>query len=38
MEIRIQSLCNDIADPAGIASFWESPLGWRGTFAPKSPG
>ncbi len=32
MEIRIQSLCIDTADPAGIASFWESALGWRRTF------
>ena len=32
MEIRIQCLCIDTADPAGIASFWESALGWRRTF------
>ncbi|HEX7161447.1 MAG TPA: hypothetical protein VF223_09465 [Trebonia sp.] len=32
MEIRIQCLCIDSADPAGIASFWESALGWRRTF------
>ena len=33
MEIRIQCLCIDSADPARIASFWESALGWRRTFA-----
>ena len=32
MEIRIQCLCIDSADPAGTASFWESALGWRRTF------
>ena len=32
MEIRIQCLCIDTADPARIASFWESALGWRRTF------
>jgi hypothetical protein len=32
MGIRIQCLCIDTADPAGIASFWESALGWRRTF------
>jgi catechol 2,3-dioxygenase-like lactoylglutathione lyase family enzyme len=33
MEIRIQCLCIDSADPARIASFWKSALGWRRTFA-----
>jgi hypothetical protein len=32
MEIRIQCLCIDTADPLSIASFWESALGWRRTF------
>jgi hypothetical protein len=32
MEIRIQCLCIDTADPAGIAGFWESALGWRRTW------
>ena len=32
MEIRIQCLCFDTADPARIASFWQSALGWRRTF------
>ncbi len=31
MNIRIQCLCIDSADPAKIASFWESALGWRRT-------
>jgi predicted enzyme related to lactoylglutathione lyase len=31
VEIRIQCLCIDTADPARIASFWESALGWRRT-------
>ena len=29
MELRIQCLCIDAADPARIASFWEAALGWR---------
>jgi catechol 2,3-dioxygenase-like lactoylglutathione lyase family enzyme len=29
MEKRIQCLCIDTADPARIACFWESALGWR---------
>ena len=33
MELRIQCLCIDATDPARIASFWESALGWRRTFA-----
>jgi hypothetical protein len=32
MAIRIQCLCIDTADPARIAAFWESALGWRRTF------
>src|SRR5271166_3876123 len=31
MEIRIQCLCIDTGDPAKIASFWQSALGWRRT-------
>ena len=32
MPIRVQCLCVDTADPARIASFWESALGWRRTW------
>jgi hypothetical protein len=32
MDIRIQCLCMDTADPARIARFWESALGWRRTW------
>jgi catechol 2,3-dioxygenase-like lactoylglutathione lyase family enzyme len=32
MNIRIQCLCIDTADPARIAAFWQSALGWRCTF------
>ena len=32
MDLRIQCLCIDSADPAKIASFWQSALGWRRTF------
>ena len=32
MEIRIQCLCIDTTDPARIAGFWQSALGWRRTF------
>ena len=32
MDLRIQCLCVDSADPAKIASFWQSALGWRRTF------
>jgi predicted enzyme related to lactoylglutathione lyase len=32
MGIRIQCLCIDAEDPAKIASFWQSALGWRRTF------
>jgi Glyoxalase-like domain len=31
MGIRIQCLCIDSGDPAKIASFWQSALGWRRT-------
>jgi catechol 2,3-dioxygenase-like lactoylglutathione lyase family enzyme len=31
MSIRIQCLCIDTSDPAKIASFWQSALGWRRT-------
>jgi catechol 2,3-dioxygenase-like lactoylglutathione lyase family enzyme len=31
MNIRIQCLCIDAGDPARIASFWQSALGWRRT-------
>ena len=31
MSIRIQCVCVDAADPAGLASFWEAALGWRRT-------
>jgi len=32
MSIRIQCLCVDTTDPAGLAAFWQAALGWRGTF------
>jgi catechol 2,3-dioxygenase-like lactoylglutathione lyase family enzyme len=32
MDIRIQCLCIDTGNPAAIASFWQSALGWRRTF------
>jgi hypothetical protein len=32
MDIRIQCLCIDTTDPSGLATFWESALGWRRTF------
>ncbi len=32
MAIRVQCLCIDTSDPAKIASFWQSALGWRRTF------
>lgn len=32
MTIRVQCLCVDSADPARIAAFWQSALGWRRTF------
>ena len=33
MSLRIQCLCIDAADPAGLADFWQSALGWRRTHA-----
>lgn len=32
MTLRIQCLCIDTADPAGLAAFWESALRWRRTY------
>jgi catechol 2,3-dioxygenase-like lactoylglutathione lyase family enzyme len=32
MELRIQSLCIDTTDPAALARFWQSALGWRRTY------
>ena len=32
MDIRIQCLCIDATDPVGLATFWQSALGWRRTF------
>jgi hypothetical protein len=32
MSIRIQCLCVDTTDPAGLAGFWQAALGWRRTF------
>lgn len=32
MSVRIQSLCIDTTDPAGLAAFWEQALGWRRTY------
>jgi catechol 2,3-dioxygenase-like lactoylglutathione lyase family enzyme len=32
MTLRIQCLCIDTADPARLATFWQSALGWRRTF------
>jgi hypothetical protein len=32
VDIRIQCLCVDSAEPRKIASFWEAALGWRRTF------
>jgi catechol 2,3-dioxygenase-like lactoylglutathione lyase family enzyme len=31
MDLRIQCLCIDTTDPARLASFWQSALGWRRT-------
>jgi predicted enzyme related to lactoylglutathione lyase len=31
MDLRIQCLCVDSADPTRLAGFWESALGWRRT-------
>ncbi|MGI8665399.1 MAG: VOC family protein [Jatrophihabitans sp.] len=32
MDLRIQCLCIDTTDPAGLASFWQAALGWRRTY------
>jgi hypothetical protein len=32
VSVRIQSLCIDTTDPAGLAVFWEQALGWRRTY------
>jgi catechol 2,3-dioxygenase-like lactoylglutathione lyase family enzyme len=32
MRLRIQCLCVDTSDPARLAAFWQSILGWRRTF------
>jgi Glyoxalase-like domain len=32
MDLRIQCLCIDTADPSRLAGFWESALGWRRTY------
>ncbi len=32
MDLRIQCLCIDTTDPAGLSSFWQSALGWRRTY------
>lgn len=31
MTLRVQNLSIDATDPAGVATFWESALGWRRT-------
>ena len=31
MDLRIQCLCIDTADPARLAGFWQAALGWRRT-------
>jgi hypothetical protein len=31
VDLRIQCLCIDTADPAGLAGFWQAALGWRRT-------
>jgi len=32
MTLRIQCVCIDTTDPARLASFWQSALGWRRTY------
>jgi hypothetical protein len=32
VDLRIQCLCIDTTDPARLASFWQSALGWRRTY------
>ena len=31
VDLRIQCLCIDTNDPAGLAGFWQAALGWRRT-------
>lgn len=31
MDLRIQCLCIDAADPSSLAAFWQDALGWRRT-------
>lgn len=33
MALLIQCLCIDTTDPARLAAFWQSALGWRRTYA-----
>ncbi len=32
MDLRIQCLCIDTADPSRLAGFWQAALGWRRTY------
>jgi hypothetical protein len=32
VNLRIQCLCIDTTDPARLANFWQSALGWRRTY------
>lgn len=32
MALRIQCVCIDTTDPARLAAFWQSALGWRRTY------
>jgi catechol 2,3-dioxygenase-like lactoylglutathione lyase family enzyme len=32
MKLRIQCMCIDTRDPARLAAFWQSALGWRQTY------
>jgi catechol 2,3-dioxygenase-like lactoylglutathione lyase family enzyme len=32
MNLRVQCVCVDTRDPARLAAFWQSALGWRRTF------
>jgi hypothetical protein len=31
MDLRMQAICVDATDPAAVATFWQSALGWRRT-------
>jgi len=33
MTIRMQAICVDTNDPAALAGFWETALGWRRTYS-----